>query len=306
MDQLEGKRILITGAGGQVAFPVACALARHNEVFGLARFTNPADRGRLEAAGVRCVAAELGSGPLDAVPEDLDYVLNFAVSKGFDPDFDRDITANAVGVGRLMSRCRRARALLHCSSTGVYRPDGQRRFRETDALGDSHHGFLPTYSIAKISAEAVARFAAVEFGLPTVIARLNVPYGDNGGWPAMHLDWMLAGSQIPIHPERPNLYNPIHDDDILAKLPRLLAIASVPVTIVNWGGVEEVSLEEWCEYLGGLVGVKPQLVENDRTIPSVAIDTTRMLELIGPTQVAWRDGMRRMVEARHPERLRRG
>jgi hypothetical protein len=29
-----------------------------------------------------------------------------------------------------------------------------------------------------------------------------------------------------------------------------------------------------------------------------------MRELIGPTAVDWRDGLRRMVEARHPELLR--
>jgi hypothetical protein len=39
----------------------------------------------------------------------------------------------------------------------------------------------------------------------------------------------------------------------------------------------------------------------ERYIPGVACDVTRMHELIGPTRVAWRDGMRRMVHARHPE-----
>ncbi|MGZ8763079.1 MAG: hypothetical protein ACXW2Y_07120 [Acidimicrobiia bacterium] len=40
-------------------------------------------------------------------------------------------------------------------------------------------------------------------------------------------------------------------------------------------------------------------VEIEQTIGSVVIDTTRMHELVGPTQVDRRDGMRRMVEARH-------
>ena len=45
---------------------------------------------------------------------------------------------------------------------------------------------METYSIAKIAAEAVARYGARRFELPTTIARLTVPYGDNGGWPAIH------------------------------------------------------------------------------------------------------------------------
>jgi UDP-glucuronate 4-epimerase len=35
----------------------------------------------------------------------------------------------------------------------------------------------------------------------------------------------------------------------------------------------------------------------------VQIDTTRMHELIGPTSVAWRDGMKRMAHALHPDKV---
>ena len=40
----------------------------------------------------------------------------------------------------------------------------------------------------------------------------------------------------------------------------------------------------------------------ERLILTLA-DTTRMSELIGNTMVPWREGMRRMVESRHPELL---
>ncbi len=42
--ELEGKRILVTGPTGQVARPLVEALAQHNEVFGLARFSKAEDR----------------------------------------------------------------------------------------------------------------------------------------------------------------------------------------------------------------------------------------------------------------------
>ncbi|MGY8806024.1 MAG: NAD-dependent epimerase/dehydratase family protein, partial [bacterium] len=35
---MKGEKILITGPTGQVAFPVAAALAEDNDVYGLARF----------------------------------------------------------------------------------------------------------------------------------------------------------------------------------------------------------------------------------------------------------------------------
>ena len=188
--------------------------------------------------------------------------------------------------------------MLHCSSTGVYQPAGLHQLAETDALGDNHRVMMETYSIAKIAAEVVVRTSARLFNLPTTIARLNVPYGDNGGWPACHLAMIEAGQPVPVHPDRPNRFNPIHEDDIIRMIPALLEAASVPATIVNWGGVQAVDLEEWCGFLAGLVEKEASFVETDATIGGVTIDTTKMLELVGPTEIDWRDGLRRMVAAR--------
>ena len=170
MVELRGKRILITGPASQVGFPSARELARTSEVIGVARFGDPRARTRLEAVGVSCVAADLASDALQGVPADVDYVLHFAVVKSRALDFEYDLAANAEGIGRLMARCRRAKAFLVCSTTGVYADAGREPRKEGDPLGDNHRVMLPTYSISKIAAEAVARFAAREFGLPTVVA----------------------------------------------------------------------------------------------------------------------------------------
>jgi hypothetical protein len=39
-------------------------------------------------------------------------------------------------------------------------------------------------------------------------------------------------------------------------------------------------------------------------IGSVVPDLTKMRELVGPATIAWRDGVRRMVQARRPDLLR--
>ena len=90
----------------------------------------------------------------------------------------------------------------------------------------------------------------------------------------------------------------IHEDDIVRMIPGLLGAATVPATTVNWGGVQAVDLEEWCEFLAEIVGKEASFVETDGTIGGVTIDTTKMLELVGPTEIDWRDGLRRMVAAR--------
>lgn len=298
---MEGKRILITGATGQVGLPVACSLAATNEVVAVARFGDRRAREQLEAAGVTCVTADLAAGDLAAVPADVDHVANFAVAKT--GDWSQDLAANVEGLGLLLHHCRDADSVLHCSSTAVYQPQGHHLFAEDDPLGDNHRpfGFLPTYSISKIAAEAMARYAARQWDLPTTIARLSVPYGDNGGWPAFHFEMMVAGHPVPVHEDAPSRFNPIHEDDIVAQVPRLFEAASVPATIVNWAGPDVVSIEDWCLFLGELVGIMPTFAPTTQTIESVAVDTTRMDELIGPAQVRWQDGMARMVRARRPE-----
>jgi nucleoside-diphosphate-sugar epimerase len=302
-DTLLGQTIVVTGVTGQVARPLAQALARENRVVGAARFTDTAARAELEASGIECVPIDLVKGDVAGLPADADYVLNFAVAKT--NDWDRDLAANSGGLASLMEHHQRATAFLHCSSTAVYQPAGHLALDESASLGDNHGvwPFLRTYSICKIAAEGTARWAAERFGLPTTIARLSVPYGDNGGWPAIHLHMMLSGHAIPVHVDAPSVYHPLHADDIFAMVPRLLAAASVPAVTVNWGGSEPVSIEEWCTYLGELAGVEARFDPTTQTIDSVQIDTTRMHELAGHTTVPWRDGMRRMARALHPDKV---
>ncbi len=298
--RLERKKILVTGPTGQVALPVTLGLATANDVWGIARFSDTGARERLEVAGVTCVTTDLATSDFRDLPEDFDYVLNFAAARSGNDAWDYDLAANAESVGLLLAHCRAATAFLHCSSTAVYQHQGpDHELRETDPLGDNHRVMFPTYSLAKIAAEVVARTAAREHDVPTTIARLNVPYGDNGGWPHWHLLLLQGGHRIPVHPERPNRFNPIHEDDLLATIPSLLAAATVPATIVNWGG-EPSSLEEWCGILGELTGLEPRFEETPNTIGAVTIDRTRLLELAPPPTVPLRDGLRRLIAARHP------
>jgi len=300
---LRDARILVTGVTSQVGLPVARELAPHNEVLGLARFRRPRDRAAVESLGVRCVRADLAEGDLGEVPRDVDYVLHFAVSKSREADFAADLAANAEGVGRLMSHCRRARAFLHCSSAAVYAPPGHRGALESDPLGDNHRVLMPTYSLSKISAEVVARFAACEWNLPTTIARFSVPYGNNGGWPWVHLRMMQAGHPIPVHTDAPSEYNPIHEDDYIAQIPKLLEIADVPAVTINWGGHEVVSIEQWCGFIGELIGREPEFRATADTLAALPIDVTQLEQRVGRSRVHWRDGIRRMIEARSPEAL---
>ena len=298
---IQNEKVLITGCTSQVGFPVARELSRSNEVHGLARLTKNEDRQRMEAIGVRCIALDLAADPFDAVPDDFSVVLHFAVVKS--GDWDYDLAANVEGTGRLMAYCRSARAFLHCSSGAVYAEQDHEPRVESGPLGDNHRRMMPTYSICKIASESMARFGARQWNLPTTIARFSAPYGDNGGWPFYHLLMMKAGTPIPVHPDKPSVYNPIHEDDYIAQIPRLLEIAAVPATVINWGGSESVSIEEWCEHIASLTGLTPEFRHTEDTLRSLPLDLRRMHELVGETKVSWRDGIRRMIETLNPELL---
>jgi nucleoside-diphosphate-sugar epimerase len=302
MARLRDEKILITGPAGQIAFPLAARLARDNEVWGLARFRNPRQRERVEKAGVETRVIDLADPDWGDLPDDFGVVLHLAAAIVPGHDYDGAIRINAEGTGKLMERQRNARACLVMSTCGVYLSpeDGDRAVLESDPLGGSHQPYAPTYCVSKIAQEAVARFAAESFGLPTVIARMNVAYGDNGGLPAMLIDPILAGHPIPLLPGH-TVCCPIHEDDIFDHTPRLLEAAATPAVVTNWGGDEPVDLRELCEYIGALLGREVGFVESADGIHQYRLDAARRRELAGPCKVGWREGVRRMVAARRPD-----
>nr|MBP7912030.1 NAD(P)-dependent oxidoreductase [Pseudomonadales bacterium] len=222
---LKGCSILVTGPAGQIAFPLAARLARENEVWGIARFADPASRRRVEEAGITTRVVDLAAPDWSGLPERFDYVLHLAAVIPPGLDYDATMRINAGGTGHLMRRFRNARACLVMSTCGVYQPpdDPAHAVRESDPLGVSHQPYAPTYCVSKIAQEAVARFAAEAYGLPTTIARMNAAYGDNGGLPAILLEMILAGRPIPLPTGRAAIASPIHEDDIFAHTPGLLA-----------------------------------------------------------------------------------
>ena len=145
----------------------------------------------------------------------------------------------------------------------------------------------------------MARYCARSLDLPVTIARMCAAYGEQGGLPNWHLDAVAAGETVRTRWD-PMPYSPIHDDDIADQLEALLDAASVPATIVNWGGDEPVSVQEWTAWFGELLGVDARVAVEPipgASIGSVA-DHSKRMALTGPCRVGWREGFRRLVEER--------
>ncbi|OBB38935.1 epimerase [Mycobacterium sp. 852002-51961_SCH5331710] len=302
---MSGERVLITGPAGRIAYGVAKTLARDNEVWGIARFSDPAAREEVEALGVTTRRVDLGVGDFTDLPTNFTYLLHIAADFGH--DYEQGLRVNAEGTGLLLSHCRAAKAALVMSTVTVYKPhpDPWHPFREDDPIGDAGLPSPQPYSIVKIAEEAVARYCAREFGIPTVIARMGSAYGERGGLPLWHLQAIAEGLPV-IARWDPLPYSPIHYDDINAQIPALLDAASVPATIVNFAGDTPVSVQQWCAYFGELLGVTPRI--DVQPVPGASVgsvgDHTKRTTITGTCTVDWRDGFRAMAAHHYPDRVR--
>ncbi|MEU6484910.1 NAD(P)-dependent oxidoreductase [Streptomyces sp. NPDC046887] len=306
---LKGKKILVTGGSGQVARPVAEALAEHNEVWCLGRFGTPGVERELNDRSVITRYWDMEDRSPDGLrglSEDFTHVIHSAVRRGEDGDFNASAEVNAVAAGRLMAHCRGAEAFLYVSTGALYaRRTLDHAYTEDDPV-DGVADWLPAYPVGKIATEGAVRAFSQVLGLPTTIARLNIAYGPGGygGVPMLYFKRMLAGEPIPVPMSGQNWCSPLHTDDLVAQVPHLWQAASTPATLVNWGGDEAVGITDCVRYLSELTGVRATLVPSEVTRETYRFDPSRRRELTGPCAVSWRDGIRRTLEAHFPQHVR--
>ena len=92
MGELAGEKILVTGPAGQIAFPLAERLARDNDVWGIARFSDASSRERCEKAGITTRAVDLADPNWGGLPDDFTILLHLAavIVPGLDFDASPD------------------------------------------------------------------------------------------------------------------------------------------------------------------------------------------------------------------------
>jgi nucleoside-diphosphate-sugar epimerase len=291
---LEDQKVLITGATGQIAGPIAEDFAKNNEVWCAARFSNPDRKAELEALGIKTCLWDMDSGDNSTLPADFTYVVHSALN--LSPDYDRAITNNAEGSALLMQHCQKARAFLHISSTCVYKPHAEHpnhAYAENDPLGGLA-SYAEVYPVAKITSEGAVRAAARMLNLPTTIARMNVGYSwtGHGGLPVMQYNTFKNGQSWLVPIGYNNIGSPIGGADIAAQAHKLLEVATVPASVVNWGGDDPVTDREMGEYVAEITGVTASFVETPISFDSFQSDNTRREALIGKCTMHWKDGVR--------------
>ncbi|MBW8754244.1 MAG: NAD(P)-dependent oxidoreductase [Sphingomonadales bacterium] len=284
MAQLSGKRVLVTGASGLVALPVAVELSKDNEVYALARWSNPEQRELVEAAGAQAVSFDLAEEDLSPLPKSVDVVINYAVLPPNYGNVAYDVNTGATG--RLARRYRDCEAFVHGSTGSLYQYQGERPLREDDPYG--LHSAGENYAASKIGAEYMLKHLSVDYDLPVVMVRIFSFYGPRGGGVTQRIDQVAAGQPVSVYPGVRNVHTPLYEDDYVEK--------TIAAAGINVGGSEAVTTQEYCMIAGEMLGKEPIFVENGKSWPIWA-DTTKMERLLGPSKVSVREGIRRTLEA---------
>ena len=291
MAGLSGKRVMVTGASGLVALPVAVKLAKNNEVFAVARWSDPAQKKLVEAAGAQAVTFDLANEDLSALPESVDVVINYAV---LPPNFgNMAYDVNTGATGRLARRYRDAEAFVHGSTGSLYEYQGERPLREDDPYG--LHSAGENYAASKIGAEYLIKHLSIDYQLPVTIIRIFSFYGPRGGGVTQRVDQVARGEPVSVYPGVRNVHTPLYEDDYVEKTIGCAGIARVGGEVVNVGGSESCTTQEYCQIAGELLGKEPIFVENGRSWPIWA-DTPKMEKLLGPSKVSIHEGIRRVLE----------
>src|ERR1700752_5167235 len=208
MGQLAGRRVLVTGASGLVALPVAVELAKSNEVYAVARFSDPQQKRLVEAAGARAIAFDLANPDLSPLPKSVDVVINYAV---LPPSHEDAYEVNAGAAGRLARRYRECQAFVHGSTGSLYQYQGERPLREDDPYG--LHSSAEPYAASKIAAEFLIRHLSEDYQMPATLVRIFSFYGPRGGGVTQRVDQVARGESVSVYPKVRNVHTPLFEDD---------------------------------------------------------------------------------------------
>ena len=307
---MQGQKVLFAGGQGPVSAPALRLLAPDNDVSVMARFSSPEVRERLEAMGVTCIRHDLFE-PFDDLPDDYDYVFHSALPLVRDASGRTDVPARgswphsfdayADATGRLMAHCRPAKGFLFASTISVYDPPGgDTPVPETHPFGIH---LASAYAFTKVANEAVISYLSRSLEIPATIIRVGGASGVDGGPMRDRLDRIVEGKPIRLHPDKPNYTRPIFEPDCARLGVAALEAGRVPPLVVNWCGDEVVTVEDYCTYIGELVGKQPIFEYTTKAWCSLVPDTTLMHEELGHCETTWRDGCRKLVEQCYPELL---
>lgn len=247
--------LMVLGAGGKMG-PTLCRMAANafrrggadREVIAVSRFTNPVEKEKLEAAGVRTVSADLmDPESLRALPDCKNII--FAAGRKFGSTGGESVTwaMNAYLPGLVASRFAGSRIAVF-SSGNVYPfvPVGSGGCSEEHPVGP-----VGEYAQSVLGRERIFEYFSRTSGTPVTLIRLNYAAELRYGVLVDIASAIAAGEPVDVTMGHVNV---VWQRDANEYAIRSLGLADSPPTVFNLTGPETVSVRWAAERLADAMG----------------------------------------------------
>lgn len=279
--RLDGD-LMVLGVGGKMG-PTLARLAKRaapdKRVIGVARFSEPGIRERLESWGIECQQCDLfDRAALERLPRAKNII--FMAGRKFGSTEDKCQTwAMNVGVPMLVAEAFRDSRLIAFSTACVY--------PFSDIHGPGSTETTPTvpppgdYTNSCVGREQMFLFGSSRYGTPGRLLRLS--YAIDLRYGVLHdvARCVLAAEPLDVSMSHVNV---IWQGDANESALRLLARCTTPTSPINITGPEKVSVRNLAERFGQLLGKRPRLTGQEADTAWL-IDTTAATQLLGPPRV---------------------
>lgn len=291
---MQGKKILVTGASGQVGRGLIHVLSKENEVHSLARFSRPEQLPDLQQKSERIWRIDMATQKPDELPTDFDVVFHMAVGWAGDETLESQNDSFRLSCDFVADLMRRnAPATFVLGSTGsVYQAiEGLCKEDETPIEGGK------TYVTSKIAMSHMARWLAENFGHKVAEIRYWFPYAPYQAHPK--IERFLSGDIFGSNPRgiHQRTYIKHHVDKTIAAA----AHAASPPQIFNCAteeGLTQRQLAEiGCKVTGASLSARAQSPGQEPG-PGHIADTEKAVRLLGSTPVSTEEGFRRYLKGR--------
>lgn len=254
MGRLEGD-IMVLGVAGKIGVSLATQAVRavreagaRKRVIGVARFSNPAEKAKLEAAGVETVVCDLADKSAVDALERVPNVV-FLVGRKFGTGGSEDLTwaMNTLPALHACGHFRASRIVVF--STGCVYPLVSRT--TGGCTEETAPAPIGEYSQSCLARERLVQYCSRTFGVKTLLFRLNYSVALKYG--------VLHDIARPIWEGRPvdntvGYFNVIWQGDVTSDALRALELCDSSCPVLNVTGPEIASVEEAAREMGRLMG----------------------------------------------------
>jgi nucleoside-diphosphate-sugar epimerase len=284
-----GGDIVVLGVGGKMG-PTLARMAKRaapgKRVIGVARFSEPGLRERLESWGVECIACDLlERAELERLPKASNVV--FMAGHKFGATGHADFTwAMNVAVPCMVAETFRDSRIVVFSTACVY------PYVEVEGGGAKEE--LPAapppgdYANSCVGRERMFEYGSRKYGTPCRLMRLSYAIDMRYGVLYDVAASVFAGRPVDL---TMGYVNVIWQGDANAQALRLLAHCTAPASPINVTGPERTGVRWLAEQFGTRFGKAPALV--GRESPTAwLMDTSRAQQLFGAPRV----GLQKMID----------